>query len=222
MSVIMPRTGGGARLGDCCCAVAGALDDPALFWRAAFVARRRRVSLKKQLKQAKAAASQGRSGGDGGGGGCNDVRELRAMLRPLMDVPPPASDEPPERSTVLCLEYLALAAAHADASPMTCVRFHARRICKEALAKYSLGDRLEAADTIAQVPMIIRLKNVVQLVKQADLYESGEELFKLDPEEQKRKQEAAEFVRRNAAKRREFEQACLPQGSVSHVGLTRA
>jgi tRNA-dihydrouridine synthase 1 len=119
----------------------GALDDPALFARAAAEARTRRKKLKKQLKRAAEGEEQ---------------EALREALRAAPRLPEPPEAAPPARAE-LALEYMQLAAAHAGGpSDAACARFHVRRMCREPLAACALGPHLDAAASLPAVAAVAR------------------------------------------------------------------
>mmetsp|Transcript_15347 Transcript_15347/g.35334 ORF Transcript_15347/g.35334 Transcript_15347/m.35334 type:complete len:428 (-) Transcript_15347:1147-2430(-) len=115
----------------------GALDHPALFHHAAVRALPMRKRLRKQLRQAKADTAAGDA--------CaTKLKHLRAQLRPLVRVPPPALREPPSSLVGLALEYLDLVDEHSAASPLSSVRHLVEQLSKyEAFPESYVPDSAE-------------------------------------------------------------------------------
>ena len=117
----------------------GALDDPAIFARAAALNAARRKKLRQEIK----AAPED----------CKLQKKLAKMPRL------PASAEALPDRPALALEYLQLARQHSDGGPgaVASSRFHVRRMCREQLAgRPHLGPLLEAATQLGQVEAVVR------------------------------------------------------------------
>lgn len=120
----------------------GALDDPALFARAAMLSAKRRRKLRKVLKTAQE--------------GTPAHAELRAKLRATPKLPALDVDAPPDK-LALAAEYMHLAQEHGEGGPatMTSARFHVRRMCRDQLAERRLGPLLDAATDMAHIAAIV-------------------------------------------------------------------
>ena len=200
----------------------GALDDPAIFGRAAAEAAQRKRKLRKRID----ALGEG----GGGAGGADPTAAKRSTL--LKSVDPTAAKKSAKRlkrlkrelaalpklpkvaaaagsSTSggglptrpqLALEYLALCEKHGvlsgGPSDVPCARFHVRRICRDALAETRLLPRLEAASSLAQLGAIVRA-----CVAHAE----GGVVALEDAEAIEALGWRAECERRNRDKRKEFE-----------------
>jgi tRNA-dihydrouridine synthase 1 len=122
----------------------GALDDPALFARAAALNAQRRKKLRKELKAAPEDAKL--------------QKKLARMPRlPALQLAS-GDGELPDRPA-LALEYLQLARQHSDGGPaaVASARFHVRRMCREQLTeRVLLSPLLEAATQLGQVEALVR------------------------------------------------------------------
>jgi tRNA-dihydrouridine synthase 1 len=162
----------------------GALDDPALFARAALLSRKQRKRLKKRLKKAPE----------------EEQDALREALHAVPRLPPPPggaddAEALPGRCS-LALEYLQLAAAHAGGpSDVAVARFHVRRMCRDALAACALGPQLDAAADVAHVAAVAR---------RCAAHEAGEAPAPADEAALAALGAAAAAAKRNAARRAEF------------------
>ena len=123
----------------------GALDDPALFARAAALSAQRRKKLRKEIKAAPEDAKL--------------QKKLAKMpFLPFLQMCSSDAAELPDRPT-LALEYLQLAREHSDGGPaaVASARFHVRRMCREQLTERAhLGPLLEAATALGQVEAVVR------------------------------------------------------------------
>jgi len=186
----------------------GALDDPAIFGRAAAEAAQRKRKLRKHID------ALGEGGGGAGGAdptaAKKSAKRLKRLKRELADLPElPKVAAAAGSSTSggglptrpqLALEYLALCEKHGvlsgGPSDVPCARFHVRRICRDALAETRLLPRLEAASSLAQLGAIVRA-----CVAHAE----GGVVALEDAEAIEALGWRAECERRNRDKRKEFE-----------------
>ena len=111
----------------------GALDDPAIFGRAAAAAARRRRRLRRVVR-----AAQGAEPPSAGTAEALALRRARRRLRRLRRLPLPRGDAATpavESADELDLadEYLGLARLHA--APLSCAVFHLRRMCRDRLKR---------------------------------------------------------------------------------------
>ena len=137
-----------------------ALDDAALFGRAAEAARRRRRRLRRQARAAKELRAARRGGRTlsaderrAVAAGKAARAELRAM--PAFAKRGGAATSGATAPLDLADQYLALAAAHPPPAGITCVTFHLRRLCRDLLTQYELLTPLLAATTLAGAARVV-------------------------------------------------------------------
>jgi len=162
---------------DGCMSAEGALDDPALFARAALESRLQRRRLKKAAKRAAAGV---------------EAEQAEALLSAHPRLPQPDEGYEPPTRAALALEYLRLVDEHAGSSDAACARFHVRRMLRAELAACALGPALDAASSLAHVGAVARRC-------------AGAELSAADAAALAELQLEAECGRRNAAARLEYE-----------------
>jgi tRNA-dihydrouridine synthase 1 len=188
----------------------GMLDDPSILGKAAVLLRERRRGLRERLRAAKALRAEWRSNPAAlSAAEREEVETIKRTRRELKSVPTikrAASSSTDAKLLAmtrpeLALEYLRLASSH-DGVPLACMRFHVRRMCREAMAKAaadgapSYAPLIEVADSPQQLATVARLCAAL---------ESGVAPSPADVESLEALRSQAACAKINAAKRAEFE-----------------
>ena len=152
----------------------GALDDPAIFARAAEIVEARRAKLLRKEAKAEALKAKAKAAGaaaaatDGGGSDALSAKQqrkvgrlgkLRAELKslPAFDLPAATLEArrawaprlPPSSPFALADQYFALAKTYTV--PMTCLTFHLRRILKPQLTAHGMIEALVGSRNLVEV-----------------------------------------------------------------------